>query len=200
MQQAKLNSTGTYLLYHDGKVHAFPLKSASHQWGAMIYNLMNDPVFSNNPKTADVYIFTSISYLMTFPTQSVVNTLFKYPTKHADMVSNFVNKTWEKIRVPRDQPLPFAQAHLIHGLFEILIAKPQLDRFMSDRIGIDHPFFAGRIQQHIVHRKILAVVLSILPGAHIEKLGEARWMRVLEAIAHDRVSVCLSDLITGFQN
>lgn len=188
MQQANLNRDGTFFLYHDGSVLANPLKSASHQWGAMIHHLRTDPALQGDPKIAEGYIRSSISYLVTFPIQSVVSTLFKYPTAHADMVANFIQRAWEKIRVPRDQVLPFAQAQLIFGLFKILIAKPQPDRFLSDRIGIDHPFFKERIQHHILHRKILAVVLSLLPGAHVDKLGEERWTRVLEAIANDKVS------------
>lgn len=199
MQQAILNQDGTYYKYHNGVIIASPLNSASHQWSAMIHYLRNDPVFRNQPKLAKAYIQSSVAYLVTFPLQTIIKTIFKYPTLHSSLASNYFNQAWKKIKIPRNQIVPFAQGQLVLRVIETLVHKPQPDRFLSDRISIDHAFFNEQIKIHILHRKILAVVMSLLPGSHIDKLGEELWLCVLEAIANDNVSACPSVSLANFK-
>jgi hypothetical protein len=198
MQQANLNRDGTYFIFHDGQVLANALNTASQQWCAMIHHLRYDRVFRNHPEVAKRYIRSSISYLVTFPMHSVVNTVFKYPTMHAVLASNFHSHAWKKIRVPNDQIVPIAQAQLILGLLKNIVDNPQPDRFLSERIGIDHPVFNQHIKPHISHRKILAAVMSLLPSSYIDKLGEAQWLCILEAVANDLVSAPRSNSCAYF--
>lgn len=200
MQQANLNQDGTYFLFQDGKVLANPLNSASHQWCAMIHHLRNDRLFQIRPELIQSYISSSVAYLVTFPMQSVVNTIFKYPTPHSVLASNFHNRAWKKISVPSRQTVPLDQVKLILGLIKTIVERPQPDRFLSERIGVDHPFFNEFIKPFISHRKILAVVMSLLPGSFIDKLGEQLWLCVLDSVANDNVSARRSNPVPLAKN